>query len=183
MSWRAFVDQVALRAGSSRAATRAVLAAFVDEVEDTLLFGEAVTVPGLGTITSHWEPERTLRSIKDGRKVAIDGRYRPTFRPAGRLRAAMRDRTPQLLKDPAHQRAWRLAETLVGDLALYHAAAAPKDLAEDTELSEVDTRCARALGPAWTRARRTLDEQTPPEVRAVRDHLALAARRRWAVRG
>lgn len=179
MSWATLVDRVARRSGLPRAAVRTVLGAFVEEAEAELVAGEAVTLPGLGTLDRHWDAERTLRSVRDGRKLVLDGRWRPTFRPSERLRSALREQTPQLLRDPAHQRAWRLAETLVSDLALYHAAAVPT-LAPDLDAPAVDARCASAFGPAWARARTTWAEQTPAEVRNVRDHLALAARRRWS---
>ncbi|MES2638931.1 MAG: HU family DNA-binding protein [Myxococcota bacterium] len=180
MKWQTLIERVATRAEAPRQTTRSVLDALRTEIEERLSAGESVTLPGVGTLTSQWIEPRTLRSIRDGRKVAIDGRYRATFRPATQLRATLRDRTPQTLLDPAHQRAWRLAETLVSDVALYHESATPQGVYASTELVEVDARCAQAFGLAWARARRTLDAQTPPEVRAARDHLAIAARRRWA---
>ena len=94
----------------------------------------------------------------------------------------MRDRTPQLLRDPAHQRAWRLAETMIGDLGLYHVSDTPTDLSPESTLAEVDASCRRSLGAAWGRARAAYEEKTPAPVREVRDYLAMAARRRWAIR-
>lgn len=181
MTWSSFVDAVAERAGLPRAQVRRVLVAFVATATDTLARGEDVQVPGLGTFGSRWEGERTLRSIRDGRKLALDAHFRPVFRPAAALRDAMRTRTPQVMRDPAHQQAWRLAETLVGDLALYHGRLAPAGLPDDAAPSLVHARCASSFGDAWTRVCASWEAQTPESVRAARDHLAYAARRRWAV--
>ena len=67
-----------------------------------------------------------------------------------------------------------------GFTALYNGREAPVDLTPETDPVEVDLRCARALGAAWGRARQTWQDQTPPDVREARDHLALAARKRWS---
>ncbi|MDP2316945.1 MAG: HU family DNA-binding protein [Pseudomonadota bacterium] len=180
MTWRAIAEQVSTRTETPYATTRAVLDVLLEEVAARLAFGEPVSLPGIGVLDGRWAPERVVRSVHDGRKVAIDARYQPTFRPSAHLREVLRSRSPQMLQDPAHQRAWRLAEAVIGDLALYHEQDAPRDLKGDTDLATVNARCARSLGDAWTRARRTHDDQTSPAVREARDHLALAARRRWA---
>ncbi len=180
MSWTEHILEVAARADLPTKTTRAALDAFVALVHDALAHGEDVHVHGLGTFSSRWEPERTLRSVKDGRKLAIDGRHYPTFRPSAGLRTRVRARTPQVLRGEAHQRAWRLAEALVGDLDLYNQKDAPGNLTPETNPTEVELRCATALGAAWARARQTWCDQTPAEVREARDHLAVAARKRWA---
>jgi DNA-binding protein HU-beta len=180
LTWSDLLDAVALRAGVPRAAAGRVLAAFATVLADAVSHGDTVAVPGIGTFGSRWEEERTLRSVADGRKLALDGRWRPTFRASSRLRDATRGRTPQLLRDPEHQRAWRLAETLVGDLALYNARAAPTALGADASPESVHLACAEAFGAAWTRVCHAFAAQVPEPVRASRDHLALAARRRWA---
>jgi nucleoid DNA-binding protein len=175
------IERVATRAGVSQAAARRLLKAFADEALVDLVAGEDVNVPGLGAIEARWVSERTVRSVRDGRRTAVDGHFRPAFRASARLRDALRGRTPQLLKDPAHQKAWRVAETLIGDLSLYHGISAPHFVADDS-LELVDSRCAAAFGAAWGRVRRTYEEQIPAATRAERDHLALAARRRWSER-
>lgn len=180
MSTRPILDRVATRAQVPRTTARAVLAALADQALETLSSGEPVTLPGLGVLEPRWVEERALRSVQDGRKLAIDGHYRAGFRPSTRLRGALRERTPQVLKDPAHQTAWRLAETLVADLDLYHGASAPREIPGRLSLEDVDARCAACFGSAWGRARRTYEEHTPASVREARDHLALAARKRWA---
>lgn len=181
MTWASFVEAVAARAGVPTAQARRVLAAFVATATEALVRGDDVHVPGLGALHSRWEDERTLRSVRDGRKLALDGHFRPVFRPAAPLRDALRARTPQVMRDPAHQRAWRLAETLVGDLALYHGRLAPAGLPADATPGDVHARCTVAFGDAWTRVCLAWESQTPDAVRAARDHLAHAARRRWAV--
>lgn len=180
MTPRDVIDAVVVRTGLPRAQVRRVVEALVGAVTDAVARGEDVPVAGLGTFGSRWGGERTVRSVHDGRKLALDGQYRPVFRPASALRDALRSRTPQLMRDPGHQRAWRLAEALVGDLALYHGHLAPTGLPADAPPADVHARCADAFGESWARVRASWDAQTPEAVRAARDHLAHAARRRWA---
>lgn len=180
MTWKDVVAATAQRAGSSEAETRRVLAALTEEVSSRLAEGGRVAWPNLGVLSSAWEPERQLRGVSDGRKVAIDGHWRPRFRASAVLRDRVRSRTPQLLRDADHQRAWRLAETLVGDLSLYHPHDLPNGVTADDGADTVDGRCRASLGAAWERARQTYNDQVPVLVRESRDYLALAARRRWA---
>lgn len=179
MNSQALIDLVATRVNLPRSTVRVAMVTLVAVIREALGQGEDVHLTGLGTFDSRWERERTVRSIRDGQKLVVDGRWHPAFRASSSLRAHVRARTPQVLKDAAQQRAWRLAEALVGDLQLYHWRDAPAGLTPDTDPVDVDAQCARALGPAWVRARQTWSEQTPAEVQASRDHLALAARRRW----
>lgn len=181
MSWKEINAAVATRSGSSEAGTRKILDAFVREVAERVARGERVAIPHLGVFSTSWEDERQVRGIQDGRKLAVDGHWRARFRVAEPLRRALRERTPQLLRSPEHQRAWRLAETLVGDLGIYHPEARPTALSRRAEAGETDRLCRAALGAAWDRARRTYDEQISPAIRADRDYLALAARRRWGL--
>ena len=179
MSWKEMTRRVGERAGVSEAEARRVLGALVEEVEASLVRDEAVRIPRLGSIKSVWEGERQLRGVHDGRKIALDGHWRPSFTAASALKRTLRERTPQLLKDRDHQAAWRLAETLVSDLALYHEKSIPTNLDPGLELAVIDSRCRAALGPAWDRARETWQAKTPLAVREARDYLVFAARRRW----
>lgn len=180
MTWKEMTKRVGERAGVSEAEARRVLGALVDEVEASLVRDEAVRIPRLGSLRGVWEAERQLRGIRDGRRIVLDGHWRPSFSPAASLRRTLRERTPQLLRDRDHQAAWRLAETLVGDLALYHERSVPKDVTPDLDPTLVETRCRSAFGPAWDHARETWQTKTPPAVRDARDYLAFAARRRWS---
>lgn len=175
------VVRIAARTGIPESRVRQVLRAEADLMVEALAQGDKVSLHGVGTICSRWRPAAQLRAIGDRRKVRIDGRWVARFRPAARLRGVLLARTPQLWRDPAHQAAWRVAETLIGDLALYHAAKAPAGLAPDADPAAVDEACLASFGPIWTRCRATWDGKVPPEVRAATDYLCLAARARWAL--
>ncbi len=180
MNWSDVAAEVATRADLPASTVRLVLKTAIDVVVERLAAGETVSVHGLGTFGSRWRAPTLFRSVDDRRKVRLDGRFVARFRPASRLREALMTRTPQHWRDPAHQAAWRVADTLVGDLALYHGASAPQELATDSEPSVVDQVCDRSFGPTWARCRATYDARVPPEVRERADYLALAARARWA---
>ena len=139
-------------------------------------------LPGLGHLGSRWQEARTLRTVQEQRKIVLDGRFVPRFRASKGVRDALLGRTPQLWKDPAHQAAWRIAETLVGDLNLYHKDKAPT-LEQNQELAAVQKTCEAAFGPLWSRVVSAYDSQVPAAVRATRPYLLLIARRRWSVQG
>jgi nucleoid DNA-binding protein len=179
MNAKDLVAAVANQSGQSRSNVRAVLDALAVVAHTTVGPEVGVSLPGLGVIGARHVKGRTLRSIVDGRRVYVEAHLQATFRPAHELRAVLEAREPRLMRDPEQQRAWRLAETLVGDIALYNPSIHPT-LVEETPLDQVDTLCASLFGDAWVRARARYDEQIPGAVRAVRDHLSFSARRRWA---
>lgn len=179
MTWADMVKHVATAEGRPPAEVQRVLRRFVDQVADEVAKGERVAIPGLGVLSTVWRREAALRSVHDGRRVYLDGRFQVSFRAANRLREQVRARSPQLLRDPEHQRALRVGETLVSDLALYHKTQAPA-LATEMEPVAVRAACAQAFGPSWLRVEATYVEKVPEPVRTSRDYLALAARRRWA---
>jgi nucleoid DNA-binding protein len=177
MTWAELTRKVSERAGESRAATTRVLEALLDEISTQVAEGATVSLPRVGRLSSTWREARTVRSVDDGRKLLVDGRFVARFRPATALRDLLASKTPQGWKDPAHQAAWRVAETLVGDLALYHGALAPADLPTDADPAEVERRCAAAFGSHWERATSVFAERAPGITAPL---LGLSARRRWA---
>lgn len=177
MTWSELTRRVAERSGESRAAATRVLEALLEEISAGIESGETVNLPRVGRLTSTWREARTLRSVEDGRKLMLDGRYVPRFRPATALRDRLAAKTPQHWKDPAHQAAWRVAETLIGDLALYHGSLAPADLTAELPPDEVEQRCATSFGSHWERVRTAFGERAPGITAPL---LGLSARRRWA---
>lgn len=182
MTWTQLITDTATRAGCTEAQARAVLEAFVQLSADALEAGRNVPLRGLGTLSSVWRAPRTLRSVANARRLMLDGRFVPVFKPSSRLRERMASRTPQRWKDTRHQEAWRLAEALVGDLGLYHGGQAPTRLSAEELDAEVHAACAESFGPLWSHVVETYEAAVPSEVRAELDHLAHAARRRWAKR-
>ncbi|MCB9681758.1 MAG: HU family DNA-binding protein [Alphaproteobacteria bacterium] len=178
MSWADTIKRVAEASGLSQADTRKVLAAFVDVVTDTVVDGERIAVPQLGTFESRYRQGRSVRHVRNGMTFVLDARHVPRFQPAAAFRRALAARTPQLLSEPGHQEALRLAEALVGDIDLYHGTQAPRIGAQATE-EDVDATCAAVLGGVWTAARATYARRVPAEVTARRDWLATVAQRRW----
>ena len=178
MTWADVISQVSERSGLPRAEVRAVLDALVRLVLDQAREGQEVPLKGVGRIGARWLEPRTIRTLQARRKVMMDGRFVPRFRPSEQLRDAVLSRSPQHWRNPAHQSAWRSAETLVGDLALYHKDKVPK-VPPNATPEEIQRLCEAAFGPLWTRVTHTYDTQTPADVRADQNYLILAARRKW----
>ena len=180
MRWGDLVVKVSERSGVGPRQTRAVLAALIREVLAALKRGEEVSVPGIVKIDARWQEARTVRSVKDRRRVAIDGRYVPRLRAGTKVKRVLLSRTPQTWRDPAHQAAWQLAEALIGDLELYHGKRVPSDLTASMDSGEIEARCAEAFGTVWEMVRTTFDDAVAEPIRSQQPHLPTAARRRWA---
>ncbi|MCB9680735.1 MAG: HU family DNA-binding protein [Alphaproteobacteria bacterium] len=179
MNWSELIHEVAQRTGQSVTVTREVLAAFEDVAADAIAEGGSVRVPALGTLGSKWRKPRTVRSITDHQAMYLDGRHVPTFRPSAALRRRLEGLTPQNWREDAHQEAWRMADTLVDDLFLYHAHMAPA-VDADADPSDVEAHCAGAFGPLWERVVSTYQQVVPAHVRTRAAYLGMAAQRRLA---
>lgn len=179
MNWRALVGRTAAVTGMPKSQIDRVLEAFVK------VAAEAITAPGtvklkrIGTLSAEWRDGRVLRSPRDQRRMFLDGRFQLTFRPAESVKQQLAAATPQHWRDATHQGAWRLAETLLSDLELYHPDKVPRSLGLETPEGEVRTACEQAFGQHWRRVISTWEQGVPEPVRASRDYLALCARMRW----
>ncbi len=173
------IAAVAERSGLSKADVSRVLVALREVVMDGIAHQQRVPLVGLGSLQPRQLRPRTIRSIGDMRKLRIGQRWSVRFRPSSRLREILQGMGPQQWRDPAHQSAWRLAETLVADLDLYHGARAPS-LTADAGDALVHSACAGAFGGLWTRVLDSYQQRTPDDVRVAQDYLADAARQRWA---
>jgi hypothetical protein len=109
----------------------------------------------------------------------LDGRFVVRYRTSKHVREVLTARTPQLWRQPGHQEAWRTAETLIGDLDVYHRGSAPTDLTGADPTDRVRERCQASFGPVWTQVVDSYRKRVPDEVREERDYLALAATARW----
>lgn len=178
MNTTELIIAVSERTGLPRKEVQQAVGALLQILLEQAAAGEDVQLRGLGTMSARWLEPRALRSVADQRKVTLDGRWVPRFRPADALRTALLARTPQRWRDPRHQSAWRLAEALVGDLALYHGAQVPT-LSASTPLPMVASICAVAFGPVWERVVETWNTGVPAQVRAEGDHLLRVALHRW----
>lgn len=179
MPWNELVQKTADRSGVSPSTVRAVCKSLVEVLTEEIQAGRTARLPGLGSFWSAWQPERTMRSVSDGHRLVLDGRHVARFRAATALKDALRELTPQPLADPEHQRAWRLAEALVGDLVLYNPNTRPA-LSGVTEPNAVHSACASTFGNGWEQARARFEREIPATVRVERDHLSMAAVRRFA---
>ena len=178
VSWDRLVARTAERASIPKKQVELVLESFIDTVKGAVTDLESVRLKGLGTLSTEWSAARVLRSPRDRKKMYLDGRHRVRFRVAAPLRRALTERSPQHWRDAAHQSAWRLAETLVSDLELYHRDLVPRGLG-DLSPEECADRIAQAFGHHWRRAVQTFETSVAPEVRRARDHLIEAAKLRW----
>ncbi len=179
MNWTDLIDTVAERAGLSRAQSRAALTALVAVIQESLVNEDTVQLRGLGSFSGKWTEGRVLRSIQSRRKMWVGGKLSARFRPAKGLRDALDTRADKRWKDPEHQKAWRLAETLVGDLALYNTDVVPEGLDRNLDVESIAASCAAAFGDAWDQAVLTFDERVSAEVREDTDYLCAAVLRRW----
>lgn len=181
MKWTALIKEVSEKTGQSERTVREVLRTMVDVSLSALTEGEEVHLHGLCTVSSRWQEPRTLRSVHDQQTLLLNGRFVPRLRPAARLRRHLADRTPQHWRDPAHQNAWRVAQTLIDDLALYSAGAEPA-LTTDSPHADVHRACAVTFGPLWNQVLHTYNREIPEPIRQEYDHLAHAARQQWGTR-
>jgi len=179
MNTKDLVVRVAARADVTQTVARSVLKALGDEVSRALAEGEDVRLSGLGTFSQSWTEPRLVRGISKGRRRLLDGHYRLRFRPSGALKDAVRSRAPSPLKDPAHQGAWRLADTLLADLAAYGPL---RSLTFDNPSltdQQIREQLSSLAGADWDAALQTYERRVPAELREACDHLALAARQRF----
>lgn len=176
MNWTQLIDAVADRTEVPAKTVTAVLRATVAEVTERLVEGQAVRLQGLGILSTRHRAPRTLRSIESGRRFWLGGRTIAHFRPSAALKRAL-DRDQDWRREDV-QSAWRLAETLIGDLAMYYPDAVPR-IAADADADAVLEACTTSLGAAWTRAVETYHQRVPSDVALRTNHLLLAARRRW----
>ncbi|MCK6503156.1 HU family DNA-binding protein [Myxococcota bacterium] len=179
MNGTTLIDRVAQRAGVSRAEVRRVLGALEEVAAEAVAQGDRVSLPGLGTLVVRELAPRTIRNVSDMRKMMVGRRHTVRFRPASTLKEAVAGRTSQAWRQPEHQAAWRLAETLVADLVLYHGTHVPRLPARAAD-ETVHQLCEGAFGPLWSRVLESYQARVVPDVRAEHDYLADAARHRWA---
>lgn len=180
MTYKELVDRVAASTGLPKAAVRRVLAATSAEVRSALMGGDTAAIAGLGRFDVLQRPARAIRSVTDSRKLLVGPRHSARFRASGAMRDAVAHLDDPTWSSPEVQTAWRTAETLVGDLALYHGAQAPQSLDEDAPDEVVLNVCSKAFGPMWGQVERTFSERVDAAVRERKDLLASAARRRFA---
>lgn len=179
MNGTTLIERVAERSGLSRADVRRVLRALEEVAAEAISQGDRLTLPGLGSLVVRELAPRTIRNVADMRKMMVGRRYAVRFRPAASLKQAVAGRSSQAWRQPEHQAAWRLAETLIADLELYHGHHVPRLPAEAAD-GDVHQVCEGAFGPLWTRVLDSFQARVEPTVRAEQDYLAAAARHRWA---
>lgn len=179
MNWTELVHATATRLDRRPDEVRRVLTTAIDVLLEALADGDTITLHRLGTLGTRLAKGRVMRSVADRRKLKIGDRYLVRFRPAAAARRAAASRLPQHWRDPQHQAAWRLAETLVADLDLYHTDRAPR-LPEGLSDRATRAACTEAFGSLWARVEASWDKGVPADVTTHHDHLADAARHRWA---
>lgn len=175
MSWQSVRDRVAERSGVSKASTQRVLSALLDVLREDLVAGESVSLPKVGTLSRRWRAQRVVRSIHSAKKQPIDAGFAAVFRCSSVLKAELKALSPSHFSDPVNVDAWRIAETLIGDLDLYHSKDAPQLSAQLSD-AEVRSACADAFGGPWKRVVEEYQSKTQVQV----DFLAGSARRCWS---
>lgn len=176
MTLATLVATLAERSGTSKREARAVLDALAEIVQETLSEQDTVKLPGLGTFRASWRPERTIRSVRDARKVRVAGSWVARFKASSHLKRALAGQHREPAARAGESEALRVASTLVSDLKLY--GGAPDGLRGDMELGEVRARCAAHYGEMWSDAVQSFVQRIPASVRGDQDFLGLAARER-----
>ena len=74
------VRRVAQQTGLSQHVVRQVLGASLHAIEAVLVAGERVTLPGFGTFYTSQRQAARVRSVRDGRQMAIPARRVAAFR-------------------------------------------------------------------------------------------------------
>ncbi|MFO0744975.1 MAG: HU family DNA-binding protein [Myxococcota bacterium] len=182
MKWKDIVRETATKAGLSGRATEAVLDAFIATLSDVMSTPtfERVALPSIGSFAVAWSYPRVVRSPRDRKRLFLDGRWRITFRPSDALKRRVAAQSTQLWQREEHQTAWRLAETLVSDLQMYHPTIAPANIRPQLPDDEVRSAAAAAFGVHWQRVIKTYEQSVDDATRRERDHLAAAVRGRWS---
>lgn len=179
MNWTDLLSKMSEKTGLPTKTIRTVMDAFIEITLESVRNGEDIRIRRIGTLSRRWRNPSVLRSIADQRKMMLDGRWVPKFRPATELKDRLAGLTPQSWKDPRHQAAWNLAEALVGDLLLYHAELAPS-CSEKVEPDRLERQCAEAFGPLWDRVVQTFRRDVEEEIRQGQNYLGVVARRHLA---
>lgn len=182
VNWRELVDRTAVKTGLSKAQVDRILEAFVEVASDAITAPGSVKLKRIGTLVAEWRGGRVLRSPRDHKRMFLDGRFQLAFRPSESVKQELAARSPQMWKSPEHQGAWRLAETLLSDLELYHPDKVPRVLGMNTPDAEVLAVCESAFGVHWRRVMTAWEAGVPEAVRKSRDYLAHCARVRWSGR-
>jgi nucleoid DNA-binding protein len=182
MTWKELVRETAKRANISLRQAEKVLGAFLATLSDQMTDAEfeRLTLPRIGTFVSQWSPPRVVRAPHDRKRLYVDGRFRISFRTSKVLQEQVAAHSSQHWRSPAHQAGWRLAETLVSDLELYHPGRNPSGVRFSTPDGDVRAAAAEVFGVHWVRAVRTYDNDVAEATRAEHDHLTTAVRSRWA---
>jgi nucleoid DNA-binding protein len=178
LNWSEVIQKVSARSGVGRPVVERVLRALREVVVEAVCRGDEVPLPGVLKLSSRWRSPRQLRR-PDGSRMRIDGRFVPRVQLAAPLRRQLSERTPQNWRDPRQQAAWRLAETLLGDLAAYHPGVSPRTMHLHSTWDEVDGALREAFPGAWDRVLLTWRQGVDDDVRSSTDHLLHAARLAW----
>lgn len=180
MKWNELIERVAKESGVPVSTTRKVLRGLGAVTLSALAANEEVPLSRIGVLSTRVLKGRTIRSVANNRKMLVGERYAVKFRASAAARRAVADLIPALWKTSEHQSAWRLAETLIADLNLYHAKSAPADLSADLSDDALIATCKSAFGPLWRDVDRAYNDGVPEEVRNAKNYLAGAARRTLA---
>lgn len=85
------IAAVAQKSGLTTEDAGKALAAFTETVEEALVSGERVQLPGFGTFEAVWRPERDGRNPATGESIRIPESRSPKFKPGRALKAALKE--------------------------------------------------------------------------------------------
>lgn len=85
------IAAVAEKSGLSVEEAGKALAAFTESVEEALVLGERVQIPGFGTFEAVRRPERDGRNPATGETIRIPESRSPKFKPGRALKTALKE--------------------------------------------------------------------------------------------
>lgn len=94
ISKQEFITRLADTASVSEAQTKAVIDALAPVVTGALKVGEAVQIPGIGTLEATYREEREGRNPSTGEAMTFSAKYVPKFKAVGSLKEALAGLVP-----------------------------------------------------------------------------------------
>jgi nucleoid DNA-binding protein len=89
MNKQTLINRVAEEADLSKAQAKIVVETFASTVTKVLSEGDIVSLPGFGTFSLSYHPEKQGRNPQTGESITIAGANKVSFKPGTKLKQAL----------------------------------------------------------------------------------------------
>lgn len=89
MNKQALISLVAEKANVSKAQAKTVVDTFTQQVTQVLSEGDIVSLPGFGTFSLSYHPEKMGRNPQTGETITIEGCNKVSFKAGTKLKQAL----------------------------------------------------------------------------------------------